>query len=65
MLFFARFVLLLSIAFKSIFSCLPFIGFFRSVKLFPLDRSGGFGGNIVHNAINIADLVNNAVGNTA
>ena len=37
----------------------------KYLVLFPLDRSGGFGGNIVHNAINIADLVNNAVGNAA
>lgn len=35
---------------------------FRILNLFPLNRSGGFGGDVVDDAVDAVDLVGDAVG---
>ena len=39
-----------------------FMGFFVGMKSFPLDRSGGLGGDIVHDAVYAGDLVYDTAG---
>ena len=38
-----------------------FMGFFKGVKSFPLDCSGGFGGDIINYSVDVLHLIDNTV----